>query len=99
MCYFLRVTWNCNSRSVQSVDNNKDDFIKYFENIISGNPKQYISETVTQVAGYIKWLEDDSFLLWFISSLSKVMLHVDILFSQLQKSETRHKSLEMPGEF
>lgn len=79
--------WNFNSRIVQSVYNNKHDLIECFENIISGIPKQYNSETEIKAAGFIKRLEDDSFLLW-LNFFSKIMPHVDILFSQLQKIET-----------
>lgn len=47
---------------MQSVHNNTDDFIEYFENTESRIPKEYNSETVIQVARFIKWLGDGSFL-------------------------------------
>lgn len=79
--------WNFNSRIVQSVFQSKDDLLECFENISLGIPKKYTTETMTQAAGFIKWLNDESFLYW-LNFFNKIMPHVDILFSQLQTIQT-----------
>ncbi|CAH1114114.1 unnamed protein product [Psylliodes chrysocephalus] len=79
--------WNFHSLLVQSVFNNREEIIECFENIVAGIPKNYNVETVKEASGFLKWLEDDNFLFW-LNFFSKVMTHVDILYSQIQKIET-----------
>lgn len=82
-----KTRWNFQSRIIQTVFTYKDDILECFENVQTGVPKIYNSETVTLAAGFVNWLENSTFLFW-LNFYSKIMPHVDILFNQLQVLQT-----------
>lgn len=75
--------WNFQSRLIQTVFTYKDDILECLENILIGFPKMYDTETVTKAAGFVKWLENSTFLFW-LNFFSEIMPHADILCNQLQ---------------
>jgi hypothetical protein len=76
--------WKFQSRVVQTVFNYKEEILQCLENIEMGIPKRYSTETVALSSGFANWFEDITFFFW-LSFFSKIMPHVDVLFSQLQQ--------------
>ncbi|KAJ3620532.1 hypothetical protein MTP99_004473 [Tenebrio molitor] len=79
-----QTSWKFQSRIVQTVFNYKEEILQCLENMAVGVPKRYSMETVALSLGFANWFEDITFFFW-LSFFSKIMPHVDILFSQLQQ--------------
>ena len=91
--------WNFQSRTVNSVYENKETLIQCLLMIRDGSYKdsttgevhedlsfEWDNKTIAEAAGLLNWLEDEEFLI-FLSFFHRVMPQVDILYGNLQKRE------------
>lgn len=74
--------WNFNSRAVNTVYEHKDDLVRCFQTI--RNSDAFDGQTNREAGGFVRMLEDESFC-FFLNLFHKIMPHVDILYSQLQR--------------
>ncbi len=77
--------WNFKSRTVHTVFVHQDTLKKCFEKI--RNDQSWDSVSIQQAHGLCALLEDVNFL-FFLSFFHSALLHVDILYSILQKRNT-----------
>lgn len=78
--------WNYHSRVVKDVFENREDLIKVMESIES-NETIKLPSTIEKAGAYKQRLKDSDFIFW-LTFFYKIMPHVDIIFSQLQKRIT-----------
>uniref|UniRef100_A0A1A8BMB8 Si:ch211-240b21.2 n=2 Tax=Nothobranchius kadleci TaxID=1051664 RepID=A0A1A8BMB8_NOTKA len=75
--------WNFGSGAVSTVYEHKDDLVRCFETI---RDRESFDDTTTREAGsFVRMLEDETFC-FFLSLFHKIMPHVDLLYSELQKT-------------
>ncbi|KAM4628575.1 zinc finger MYM-type protein 1-like [Polymixia lowei] len=74
--------WNFHSQAVNTVFEYKDDLLRCFETIRGSG--EFDPTTVREAGGFVRLLEDGDFN-FFLDLFHKIMPHVDILYSQLQK--------------
>ncbi|XP_051808999.1 zinc finger MYM-type protein 1-like isoform X2 [Acanthochromis polyacanthus] len=76
------VRWNFHSRAVNTVFEHKDDLLQCFETIRDSG--DFDPTTVREAGGFVRLLEDATFC-FFLELFHRIMPHVDMLYSQLQK--------------
>lgn len=76
--------WNFKSRTVNTVYENREDLINCMEKIQSTSRQ---SESITKAGALLRLLNDSKFVFW-LTVFHRLMPHVDILYSQLQKRTT-----------
>ena len=89
--------WNFNSRTVNTIYENKDALLENLTAICHGLPEEeqdredltqlkWDDATITEAAGLIKWLADEEFL-FFLKLFHQVLSHVNILYAVFHKRE------------
>ncbi|XP_033986973.1 zinc finger MYM-type protein 1-like [Trematomus bernacchii] len=74
--------WNFHSRAVNTVYEHKENILRCFQTIRDSGDFDPI--TVREAGGFVRMMEDEVFC-FFLTLFHKIMPHVDMLFSQLQK--------------
>ena len=78
--------WNFNSRIVNTVFENRDDLLEYFEAIKTGSHGPFDQLSVREASGYVRMLQDEDFI-FFLCFFHNIMPHVDMLYQKLQKKD------------
>ncbi|XP_072380630.1 zinc finger MYM-type protein 1-like [Diabrotica undecimpunctata] len=76
--------WNFKIRTVNMVYENREALIECMERIQSTSRQ---SDTITKAGALLRLLNDNKFVFW-LKVFHRVMPHVDILYSQIQKTAT-----------
>lgn len=76
--------WNFKIRTVNTVYENRESLIACMEKIQSTSRQ---SDTITKAGALLRLLHDPKFIFW-LSVFHRIMPHVNILYSQLQKRAT-----------
>ncbi|XP_033977395.1 uncharacterized protein LOC117475359 [Trematomus bernacchii] len=74
--------WNFHSRAVNTAYEHKENILRCFQTIRDSGDFDPI--TVREAGGFVRMMEDEVFC-FFLTLFHKIMPHVDMLFSQLQK--------------
>ncbi|KAF3851696.1 hypothetical protein F7725_013468 [Dissostichus mawsoni] len=74
--------WNFHSRPVNTVYEHKENILRCFQTIRDSGDFDPI--TMREAGGFVRMMEDEVFS-FFLTLFHKIMPHVDMLFSQLQK--------------
>lgn len=78
--------WNFHSRSVNTVFEYREELIECMKAIQTGDEIRN-SSTIAQASGLAEILKTETFVFW-LSFFHRVMVYVDILYSQLQKRQS-----------
>ena len=76
--------WNFKSRSVNSVYENREALKECLGKIVSGTGDHWDYKTLNEASGLLRLLEDVTFL-YYLEFFHRLMPHVDLLYSSLQK--------------